>query len=242
MNTIGSYSIILVLFLAAMLIFIIAQRSSHMGTYSQELKQTVLEASAIRDELEKMMENSLSISELIVDRLDTGASSANHSLSREEDLLAVQEEESTSSLLPLGEKNVSGVKVRIYELARDLEMNSKELIQLLKDMGYSYSHHMNQLSQETAKIIKAKILENNPASPPASLLETDVFTEEETAIKEERPLDEFSLLELRTAHPYLAVRSLHEKGYSVKEIAQILERGQGEVSLILNLTQKKSVI
>jgi len=244
-NPITSYSLLVALVLAILLIFIFFIQKSHMSNYSQELKQTVLEAGFIRDELEKMMENSLSISELIVERLDTEASGVNYSSSREDDLLAIQEmeEETISPHLPPGEKPGSASKVRLYELARELEMDSKELIHLLKDMGYTYFHHMNQISRETAEIIKDQILwRDDPISLPDSFMEKALLSEEETATREELPWLEFSLDELRTAHPYLAVRSLHEKGYNVKEIAQLLERGQGEVELILNLTRKKSVI
>jgi transposase len=244
-NPITSYSVLVALVLAILLIFIFIIQKSHMSNYSQELKQTVLEAGFIRDELEKMMENSLSISELILGRLDTEASSVNYSSSREDDLLAIQEmeEETISPHLPPGEEQGSATKVRLYELARELEMSSKDLIQLLNDKGYTYSHHMNQISQETAEIIKDKVLRrDDPISLPDSFMEKALLFEEETTTREELPWLEFSLDELRTAHPYLAVRSLHEKGYNIKEIAQLLERGQGEVELILNLTRKKSVM
>ncbi len=244
-NPITSYSVLVALVLAILLIFIFIIQKSHMSNYSQELKQTVLEADFIRDELEKMMENSLSISELILGRLDTEASSVNYSSSQEEDLPAVQEmeEKMISPHLPPGEKQGSAPKVRLYELARELGMNSKDLIKLLNDKGYNYSHHMNQISQETAEIIKDKVLwRDDPISLPDSFMEKALLSEEETTTGEELPRLEFSLDELRTAHPYLAVRSLHEKGYNVKEIAQLLERGQGEVELILNLIRKKSAI
>lgn len=43
----------------------------------------------------------------------------------------------------------------------------------------------------------------------------------------------------RKMHPYLAVRQLHQQGFSVVEISQILGRGQGEIQLILNLSRRK---
>jgi len=44
---------------------------------------------------------------------------------------------------------------------------------------------------------------------------------------------------LKKAHPYMAVKALADQGYSIKDIAKNLDRGQGEVSLILNLLNKK---
>lgn len=43
-------------------------------------------------------------------------------------------------------------------------------------------------------------------------------------------------------HPDLAVKLLYEKGLGVRDIAQIIGRGQGEVNLILNLHAKKKAI
>ena len=37
----------------------------------------------------------------------------------------------------------------------------------------------------------------------------------------------------------MAVKTLADQAYSVKEIAKLLNRGQGEVSLILNLLNQK---
>lgn len=51
----------------------------------------------------------------------------------------------------------------------------------------------------------------------------------------------FTLEAIKTAHPYLAVRTLYEQGYSIREIAQLLNRGQGEVELILNLSRKRNI-
>lgn len=53
--------------------------------------------------------------------------------------------------------------------------------------------------------------------------------------------ESFSLEDIKAAHPYIAVRTLYEQGYSIRDIAQLLERGQGEVELILNLTRKKAM-
>lgn len=47
---------------------------------------------------------------------------------------------------------------------------------------------------------------------------------------------------LQSMHPYLAVKTLRDRGYGVKEIAVTLNRGQGEVALILNLLEKKRAL
>lgn len=52
----------------------------------------------------------------------------------------------------------------------------------------------------------------------------------------------FTIEELRNAHPYIAVKTLYENGYPIRDIAKLLDRGQGEVSLILNLSKKKASV
>lgn len=47
---------------------------------------------------------------------------------------------------------------------------------------------------------------------------------------------------LKSMHPYLAVKTLRDRGHGVKEIAIILNRGQGEITLILNLLEKKRAL
>lgn len=46
----------------------------------------------------------------------------------------------------------------------------------------------------------------------------------------------------RSMHPYLAVRLLQEQGLSIREIARKLERGQGEINLMINLDRKKKSV
>ena len=45
-------------------------------------------------------------------------------------------------------------KVRIYQLAKDLEVESKELLSILDDMGVEYKSHSSTLDAETAETVK----------------------------------------------------------------------------------------
>lgn len=47
--------------------------------------------------------------------------------------------------------------------------------------------------------------------------------------------------ELRRAHPYIAVPRLYNEGYTIPEIAEILEKGQGEIRLIIDVNRKREV-
>ncbi|MBC7075078.1 MAG: translation initiation factor IF-2 N-terminal domain-containing protein [Syntrophomonadaceae bacterium] len=110
-------------------------------------------------------------------------------------------------------------KIRIYELAQELGISSSSLVSALKESGYGISNHMNTLDEETAAFIKRQM------------------SEIKRNVNEDHQEEEME--KLKTAHPYLAVRTLHARGYTVKQIAQMLDRGQGEINLILNLAEKK---
>lgn len=51
-------------------------------------------------------------------------------------------------------------KVRIYELARELKLSSKELIEKITDLDIQVSSHMSTLENEEAKLIKSLLIEN----------------------------------------------------------------------------------
>jgi translation initiation factor IF-2 len=49
-------------------------------------------------------------------------------------------------------------KIRIYELARDLNMTNKMLLEKIRDMDIDVKSHMSSLENETLALIKEKIL------------------------------------------------------------------------------------
>jgi len=49
-------------------------------------------------------------------------------------------------------------KIRIYELARDLNMTNKTLLEKIQDMDIDAKSHMSALDEETADSIKKKLL------------------------------------------------------------------------------------
>ncbi|HHW61692.1 MAG TPA: hypothetical protein GX404_07290 [Syntrophomonadaceae bacterium] len=117
-------------------------------------------------------------------------------------------------------------------------MNSLPVAAVLEDDG-QLSRHKGQADLPQAP--SASISHNNtqPDQPTVYYL-----TEQEEAYPAANRLqhqaqESFSLEDIKAAHPYIAVRTLYEQGYSIRDIAQLLERGQGEVELILNLTRKQ---
>lgn len=70
--------------------------------------------------------------------------------------------------------------IRVYEIARELEITSKELLQTLDELDMDIKSHMSSLTQEEAETIKSLILDDS---------------EEETEEKEEIREEEIEVLE-----------------------------------------------
>ena len=49
-------------------------------------------------------------------------------------------------------------KIRLYELARDLNMTNKVLLEKVKDMNVDVKSHMSSLDDEAVKVIKKNLL------------------------------------------------------------------------------------
>lgn len=79
-------------------------------------------------------------------------------------------------------------KIRVYELARELDISSKELIKTLVDLDIDVNSHMSALSNENAELIKSILLEDkSPENNDDSSKENSkvLKTEEETKDKDE---------------------------------------------------------
>ena len=65
-------------------------------------------------------------------------------------------------------------KVRIYELARELELNSKDLLQIAEGLGFDVKNHMSNLEPEQVDQLKKKVVEPEPvkATPVKKVLQT----------------------------------------------------------------------
>ncbi len=176
------------------------------------------DAEQLKLDLNTMMENALDVSRTLVNELDAKVSMVE----------SVEKDEETAK-----PATVSPTKggLRVYELARELNINSKELLGILDEHGYKYRSHMNVLDYDVAENIKKVFYERESSS-------LEIAGSEDIA----EINNYFSLEEIKKAHPYLAVSILKEQGYSIKEIAKLLGRGQGEISLILNLSKKAKAL
>lgn len=69
--------------------------------------------------------------------------------------------------------------VRIYEIAKDLEISSKELIEKINELDMDVTSHMSTLSEEDAELVKELIKEEEPER------EEKVIKKENETLKEE---------------------------------------------------------
>lgn len=263
-----------------------------MENYSQELNDTLNEAMNVRIELESMMETAIQISQTFIDKYEQKINQSPEITTQPEIIMhlaipdCAQEE---NVIVPIAniitteikvdhKELIKPPKIRVYELARELQISSQELIKLIKSLGIHVNSHMNMLDEKQLSLVREamnaslnmaqarRIIESAPTNSqdfnqPAvkgSVLDLIVdneslndendgdfsLNEKEARQREGQPLQglEFSMDELKKAHPYLSVKTMYENGYPICEIAKLLDRGQGEVSLILNLAKKKTAI
>ena len=230
--------------------------------FFEEFRNTVDEAHIVKTDLDSMLDKSIGLSRAMVDGIDARLTDLNQlqEEARHTQLLIQQitakrlalTEVSSMTALPenceedyqpdewLDEQPLKANKIRVYELARELNMNSKELVITLQDLGFPVSNQLNTLDYELSLSIRQKLTltETDADGIIHQTVEDRVLSIEDYKHNDEQPLD---IEALREAHPYLAVRTLQEAGYSICDMAQLLNRGQGEISLIINLINKKKV-
>ena len=74
------------------------------------------------------------------------------------------------------------IKIRVYELAKELKMTSKDLIEKVKEIGLNVNSHMSTLESEEAKMIKELIEGENKKSD--NMKKSDENQNQEEVIEE----------------------------------------------------------
>lgn len=265
----------------SMVCLIVAVRQKlYVDAYKDELGMILQEANAVKEELEQIMTSSVELSKNVTNDLDNRLQE--YRVCVDHQAPAVLESESISEHpgeivlhspeLPPPQLSQ---RIRVYEMAREMQLESRELVQRLQENGVAVKNHLSLVDRQVVLAIfdqphimhNETIILDSPVSPihADSVVEhsgdngdqAQVNIPEDVADSPDLPpetaqsvadcpekandnfVDDFTIEEICSAHPYIAVRTLHERGYAVWEIAKLLGRGQGEVNLILNLTRKK---
>lgn len=232
----------------------VSRQKMYMDACSSELQDSLLQAQEVKCDLQEIMNTTLVLSQQIADNLEL----KNQDLSEVDNAVfphiadseSFQTGSSSASSLSAGEQKAGHDKMRVHELADELGISSREMLQICEQMGFPIKHHMRVLNEEQIRLLRGRKYESPKSAdyqeeagpehgPELRVIET-VKNDGPPVISISRERQkEFSLEEVKNAHPYIAVRTLYEQGYNSKDIARILNRGQGEVNLILNLTRKK---
>lgn|GEM_PF-4876894 len=267
----------------------IYRQKKQVKKYSQELKSTVIEAKLVCEDLTGIMEDALGVSQIIIDDIDKKIVDADHAIEDVDQKIAqatslnitvpnagnfIMREEGSDhedSTEPgvaaqdmLGNAGYAlSSKVRVYNLAQEVGMSSKEMVRFIRGLGMEVVNHMNCLDDDQVMAIK-KALQSvakpifkafEQVADPELYLRSDIIEiskphlvdsdADSKWVNPEQLLNAnssnyiISVEDLKKAHPYLAVRILRERGFSIRDIAKMLNRGQGEVSLIINLSARK---
>ncbi len=133
-------------------------------------------------------------------------------------------------------------KIRIHELAKELEINSKDLVEKAKNLGLSVTSHMSSLDEEESELIKALILDENKKVKSTSLKqnskkgegdiinmdkekeivgEKEIIEEEKTILEIEESIVVKDLADELDANPAQIITKLIELGVMVNQTQSI---------------------
>ena len=82
---------------------------------------------------------------------------------------------------------VSLSKIRVYKLADKLDMESKELIEILNNLGVEVSSHMSTVEDDTAELVKEMVSDKGTTEEETIEPEKEEEIEETTEAAEEEP-------------------------------------------------------
>lgn len=120
--------------------------------------------------------------------------------------------------------------MRIYELAKELGLDSKDLLEKLRQMNFPVKNHMSAVDADTADIIKQEILQINKKEIEANVIEVDFpITVKDLALKLEKKPSELLADLIKVGKLFTINQSLDEE--AAKDIAY---------SYKVNLTKKRS--
>ncbi len=102
--------------------------------------------------------------------------------------------------------------MRVYELAKDLGLDSKELIKKLKKLNFPVKSHMSTIDEETAEIIKHELQDLERKEIEANVVEVDFpITVKDLAIKLNKKPSEILALLLKEGKFYNINQNLTEE-------------------------------
>ncbi|MGM0602839.1 MAG: translation initiation factor IF-2, partial [Bacillota bacterium] len=99
-------------------------------------------------------------------------------------------------------------KIRVYNLAKELDMDSKDLVELLKDLDIDVSSHMSTVTEETAQLVIGMYKDKNDEMEKDMAADDSADEEVEENKDKEEDREEENIIEIETP---ITVKELAEK-------------------------------
>ncbi len=112
-------------------------------------------------------------------------------------------------------------KVRVYKLAHELGIPSKELIQKLEELGVHVKSHMSTIDEETADAVM-ELMTSEEVAEEEGVAEPEVVEEVEKVEKEEEEAEEMEIKEVYLKRGATLEDLASELGVSVAELTKSL--------------------
>ena len=111
-------------------------------------------------------------------------------------------------------------KIRIYELARDLNMDNKELLEKLNEMKVSVKSHMSSIDEKTAEKLIASVREVKKDSSVEETRVTTTVIRRRRKAEQEKPVKE---VQVKNEEKEKTAEARKEKKEAVSEFVEIVE-------------------
>lgn len=110
-------------------------------------------------------------------------------------------------------------KIRVYKLADELEMESKELIDILNNLGIEVSSHMSTVEDDTAKLVREMVEEEKRENVEETKEVEETKQEQETQEVPEETEKKEEEIEEEDETDYVAVN----EGITIRELADKMD-------------------
>ncbi len=122
-------------------------------------------------------------------------------------------------------------KIRIYQLAKELDLKSTELVDMLKELGIEAKSHMSTLEDETANLVK-EMLAGGEGKAPEKEEEQE---EKAQSIEVAPPVNVKSIGEALGTNPNKIIKQLIEQGVMINLTQNLTGDALAEVEQILGI-------
>src|SRR6056297_788083 len=119
---------------------------------------------------------------------------------------------------------VSLSKIRVYKLADKLNMESKELINILNKLGVEVSSHMSTVEDETAELVEDMVKDKNKSEAKTEKEDKSEISDEKQQV-EEKEIEEKPEIEEESEETEESDEDLEPvtEGITIRELSEKLD-------------------